>query len=138
MLEETEFRWERVKSRRGGGLWVLAECPGAHLQSCCVVASSFGLWCCAGWGLSLFLTTSLVFSFCSLFPLREKLQCCLVLEWLQGKTNISLAFSSFCAVCSSSPDTPFCYFYLFFYHLNRSTCLPRFHFFPYSGHCLPP
>lgn len=71
------------------------------------VALSFGWWSCSSWGISLFLTISLAFSFCFLFPHRERLQHCPVLKWLQGKPNVSLAVSSFCAVCPSNPSTSF-------------------------------
>lgn len=61
----------------------------------------FGWWICTGWELFLFL--SLVFFLFSLFIDRKRLQHCPVLEWLQGKPNVSLAFSSFCAVYPPQP-----------------------------------
>lgn len=121
-------------------LWVrgvLAERPGAHLQSLCVVALSFGWWSCSSWGISLFLTIFLAFSFCFFFPHRERLQHCPVLEWLQGKPNVSLAFSSFCAVCPSNPSTSFMSFFIFdltsrMFHLQFLVCLLSHFTFPLS------
>ncbi|XP_017163283.1 dynamin-1a isoform X3 [Poecilia reticulata] len=59
--------------------------------------------------------------------IRERLQHCPVLEWLQGKPNVSLAVSSFCAVCPSNPPPNL---FLVFSHLQSlvSYVLP-FHFY---------
>lgn len=64
----------------------------------------FGWRSCAGWELALSVSLSFFLSplsVCASF--LERLQLRPVLEWLQGKPNVSLAFSSFCAVYPSNP-----------------------------------
>lgn len=97
-------------------------CRGAQLRSRSVglLGVFLGLVEFAGWDLSLFHSYSslLLRSLLFFFPDRERLQRCLVLEWLQGKAKCLTCI--FYLLCCLFPDlhTSPCTFYLHFFLIH--------------------
>lgn len=136
----------RVNTRRDQGVLAESGCTAVVLQC---VAWSFWLveLCRLG-------TLSMSFSFSRLSSVlllidRERLQRCPVLEWLLGKPIVSLAFSSFCAVCPPPKPAPLLVFLTsiccflcspssIFFHLPHPCIVPFLHhlFSLYSFICI--